>query len=385
MSPRVTFCVLNLRMGGQVSNLNSLAGPLLEAGIPSRFALPPGVPSSSKADLDAFGRKPLPSRLLGLWRMLRSLPKGEEDVLHLVLPTPAFAPVCWFIPTPTRRIILHSEGVPTSFDREHLALFREDPLFLLPRLILNHRALVKLMRRIPVTQLVAPRFFADWLRSAGFRRVADIPNIAGFQPEDSGELSGDVRDFLAGGGPTLAYIGHAHPVKGIHDLISAFPAALAKRPDLRLVLALSGDGDASKVCHSLESLPEQSRRAILLTGLVPVARLMRAIDLLLLPYRSLTSTTLYPSLLLEAEAAGCPVAISDLPEFAGLFHAKPPYLWTFPPGDTLALAAIMAEVQAKPAGPGSPSLTTLPSPADRMGALIQLYRQVLESAPAGRP
>ena len=56
-------------------------------------------------------------------------------------------------------------------------------------------------------------------------------------------------------------------------------------------------------------LPAQVKSRILITGTVPVGTVLGRLDALVLPYRMILSTTMVPSLLLEADLARCPVSV----------------------------------------------------------------------------
>ena len=68
----ITYCVLNLRMGGQVSNMHSLMRLVTQRGFDVRLALPDAV-DGSKAGLSAFAAWPAAKRARALWRMVRAL------------------------------------------------------------------------------------------------------------------------------------------------------------------------------------------------------------------------------------------------------------------------------------------------------------------------
>lgn len=374
--PEVTFCVLNLRMGGQVANLVGLADLLRARGLRVGFALPEGVAGPDKQSLARFACRPLLQRARALWRMLRALPAGPGHVVHLVLPTPAFAPLCRLLPTPLSRLLVQSEGLPTSLDAEHRRAFRDDPAFVLPRLALNHVRWVKAARGLPLAHLVTTPAYARLLTGLGFRDVTCVENLARFTAEDGAPLSADLDAFLAGGDPVVAYIGHAHPVKGVDDLVRAFALAQPRRPGLALLLALSGDGDARRVLRLVAGLPSGVRARIRVEGVVPVQRVLARVDALALPYRSLLSTTLYPSLLLEAGEAACPLLVSDLPELRDLFGPASPRLRLLRPGDGADLAEALAALPRRSVSGVHPPALRLPDPEARITALIDLYERL---------
>jgi glycosyltransferase involved in cell wall biosynthesis len=99
-------------------------------------------------------------------------------------------------------------------------------------------------------------------------------------------------------GRLLLYIGRLDRAKGVNDLIEAFTALAARRPDLRL--AFVGDGGEMPACRAVAAaLPGR----VFLTGALPMQELpdwIAACDILTLP--SWNEGT--PNVLLEALASG---------------------------------------------------------------------------------
>jgi glycosyltransferase involved in cell wall biosynthesis len=219
----------------------------------------------------------------------------------------------------------------------------------------------RLGRGLPCGHLATTTSLAEWLRFRKFRRVSCIPNFASLPPEQ-----GEVE---LGDGRWVAYIGHSHPVKGIDDLLDAFDVAAAVRSDLRLLIALSSDGDASRVEARLSRSPVRDR--IRRVGLVPVASVLRQVDALVLPFRNATTTTMYPSLLLEADLARCPVLVSLLPELLPILRFDSPDLMTFPPRRVDALARALAGV--RPRAARAEAVLRLPPEEARLDALLAAY------------
>jgi glycosyltransferase involved in cell wall biosynthesis len=126
---------------------------------------------------------------------------------------------------------------------------------------------------------------------------------------------------LAADGPLLLYVGNLKPAKGCVDLLDAFPAVLARRPDARLALVGAGAARATLEQRS-QALGIADR--VVLAGARGHAELpvwMRAADLLSLP----SHAEGVPNVILEAMACGLPVVASRvggipevLPASAGL-------------------------------------------------------------------
>ncbi|ENO82586.1 PEP-CTERM/exosortase 1-associated glycosyltransferase, Daro_2409 family protein [Thauera sp. 27] len=146
-------------------------------------------------------------------------------------------------------------------------------------------------------------------------RVTVIPNavdVEGFQ------LSGDAdpvlrRELGLEGCTTIGFVGSFYAYEGLDLLLDAFPALLAKRPDLRLLLVGGGPQDA-KLKAQTERLGVADK--VVFTGRVPhseVSRYYDQIDLLAYPRHSMRLTELVTPLKpLEAMAQGRLFVASDV-------------------------------------------------------------------------
>ncbi|WBL65214.1 MULTISPECIES: TIGR04063 family PEP-CTERM/XrtA system glycosyltransferase [unclassified Thauera] len=146
-------------------------------------------------------------------------------------------------------------------------------------------------------------------------RVTVIPNavdVEGFQ------LSGDADPILRRvlgleGCTTIGFVGSFYAYEGLDLLLDAFPALLAKRPDLRLLLVGGGPQDA-KLKAQTERLGVADK--VVFTGRVPhseVSRYYDQIDLLAYPRHSMRLTELVTPLKpLEAMAQGRLFVASDV-------------------------------------------------------------------------
>ena len=128
-------------------------------------------------------------------------------------------------------------------------------------------------------------------------------------------------------------------------LFVPFAIAAPQRADLRLVLALSMDGDRARIVERVQALPADVRAKVRIEGLVPVASVLKSIDALVLPYRSLATTTVYPSLLLEADVAACPVVVGGVDGLKGVLDYESRRCFVFPPRDVHELARTLLRVR----------------------------------------
>jgi glycosyltransferase involved in cell wall biosynthesis len=355
----VRFVVLNLRMGGQVASIQALIARLRARGVDADLARPRGLDATDKPALDAYGARPLHERLAGALALLR---EPVEDVLHLVLPSPSFAAVARLVRHP--RLVVQYEGPGLSLGRETLSAAAREPGFILPRLVLNHAAWARLGRRAGATHLATHPLIAAQLRALGFHDVRETPNLTAWLPEDDAPLP----PLGAAGDTLVGYAGHAHAVKGVDDLVTAFGIVTKDRPRLRLVLALSTDGDRGRILDRVARAPWHDRVTVL--GLVPIRALLARLDALVLPYRSMLSTTLYPSLLLEADAARCPAIVARLPELAPILREG---AVTVPPHEPAALAAALAAIGPRDDSRWRP-LVGLPPEEQTLDHLVAIYR-----------
>jgi glycosyltransferase involved in cell wall biosynthesis len=362
--------VPNLRMGGQFSTILSLRNMLVRRGVDAAVLLPDGVDGTSKADVQRFASEPLASRLpriLGLLRHARRL-AGDDAALHVVLPSPAFGGWLRMIGGPPDQLVVQYEARCTRFDSAHFRELRDDPVHIIPRLALNNAMWAPLGPRSRATHVGTYPLLANELRAIGCKRVAEIPNVSEFAPEDSD--AGPLPFTRGDGEVRIAYIGHCHAVKGVNDLVDAFAQAHRQRPELRLFLGISRDGNAKRVIAQVEQLGLDAIQ--LHDGLVPVERVLREIDALALPYRSAISTTIYPSLLLEANLAGCPVIAGAIPELDGVLD--PRGVDTFAPGDVGGLRDALLRVRRRS---GTVNVLTLPPTDAIVDRWIDLYRSLV--------
>lgn len=146
-------------------------------------------------------------------------------------------------------------------------------------------------------------------------KVTVIPNavdIEGFQL--SGEPDAALKSRLSLDGTTvIGFIGSFYAYEGLDLLLDAFPAMLAKRPELRVLLVGGGPQEANLKAQA-ERLGVANK--VIFTGRVPhgeVSRYYDLIDLLAYPRHSMRLTELVTPLKpLEAMAQGRIFIASDV-------------------------------------------------------------------------
>ena len=177
-------------------------------------------------------------------------------------------------------------------------------------------------------------------------KVTVIPNavdVEGFQL--SGEPDAVLKSQLSLDGTTvIGFVGSFYAYEGLDLLLDAFPAMLAKRPDLRVLLVGGGPQEAN--------LKTQAQRLgiadkVIFTGRVPhseVSRYYDLIDLLAYPRHSMRLTELVTPLKpLEAMAQGRVFVASDVGGHKELIRDGETGR-LFKAGDAGALAAAMEDM-----------------------------------------
>ncbi|MDN5851254.1 MAG: glycosyltransferase family 4 protein [Actinomycetia bacterium] len=134
------------------------------------------------------------------------------------------------------------------------------------------------------------------------------------------------------GGPRIGGVGRLVPEKGWDVAVAALPMVLSSFPDA--ILRIAGEGpELDALSAAGAGLPLE------LVGLLPtphaVAEFMRGLDVFVLPSRCEGM----PNVVLEAQACGVPVVVTEAP---GMASALGPAATVVPPGDPTALAAAIS-------------------------------------------
>ncbi|CCH75973.1 GDP-mannose-dependent alpha-(1-2)-phosphatidylinositol mannosyltransferase [Nostocoides japonicum T1-X7] len=139
--------------------------------------------------------------------------------------------------------------------------------------------------------------------------------------------------------PTLAFVGRIEePRKGLPVLAAAMPAILARHPRTRLFVAGPGDAETA-----VELLAPAVREATSFLGMVSdedKAALLASVSAYVAPH---TGGESFGIVLVEAMAAGAPVAASDLPAFLRVLGPGPAGV-TFTNEDPADLARVLGDL-----------------------------------------
>jgi len=159
----------------------------------------------------------------------------------------------------------------------------------------------------------------------------------------SSDASARTELGIPAGGKVMLYMGTFFEFSGLDRAVEAMPAALAKHPDLYLVLVGGGKLDTSLRSRVLEL--DLSERVIF-TGVVPYAllpRYLKVADVAINPFRPefLTNVAL-PHKVLQYMAAGVPAVSTRLSGIHGLLGDDSGVTWATSEDDVAEIAAELA-------------------------------------------
>ncbi|MBI3286514.1 MAG: glycosyltransferase family 4 protein [Chloroflexi bacterium] len=326
------------RLSGQIESLLALGTALQEIGHAVSLFSPMGEGAalslhSGDSDFYPNGHGPLVGSLGRMMRVLVRLTQvqREVDLIHLALPTPAFAWMGDYLRARvTRPLVIGFEGqlAPLS---QVLPRLPTAPRFYGPRALFNNRWVARLSRFTSLRYIVSTLVQAEELTGLGVApgRIVVLPNLSLLAPRDS-RTPRHVTSV-----PWVTYIGHYHPVKGVDVLLRAFPLVGREIPEAQLVLAWSGIGDPRPVYRLIGQLGMAAQTIHL--GKISVPELLSASRVLAFPYRLSIGQNLYPNLLLSALGTGVPLVSTELPAFRELLRDQETALLV-PPEDAQSLA-----------------------------------------------
>jgi glycosyltransferase involved in cell wall biosynthesis len=291
------------RIGGAESFARRLAAGLLELGLRADFVVY-GAPVSKRqatpAGIDLFYFAELPGAL-------RHLAEGYEHVLTMYLYPRDRLTYMFFRRRYRNRLICHQFyfGWPDAVLRRKAAFFDA-------RLYPFNGRLFCVSPRIL-------RYVENW-SDRGRLFLPPVPESYFLAPEDKSD----------GSKTRVTYIGRTDPGKGIEDVIQLF-TELKDSPGVEVAI----HGFHRRNAAVSEQIHESLRRQDTIPyhhedydGYTPemeagVGRILKETDVLVLPYRKLSSTIDTPLLLLEGMAALCAVVTRSLGDIISTYGPSP--------------------------------------------------------------
>ena len=242
------------------------------------------------------------------YRMVNKV-TNDHDIIVLILPNPAFAPLADLIKQRAKKpIIVNYES------RWHLLKdyqFVGDNLSWknIGRLIAFNRITSRISKKLCDRYVVSTNFQKNELIELGYKaaNVMSIPNCT--------NISKYRFQGTSYAGPkssrVVMYLGHFNHSKGVDVLVQAMPGVLRAVPNTVMALVWSGSGyENSRIQRSIHKHGLMNYTQVT-NGIVNIPEFLSRADVLVLPYRSLSRTRIIPSLLLEAFSVGVPLVVSD--------------------------------------------------------------------------
>jgi glycosyltransferase involved in cell wall biosynthesis/ubiquinone/menaquinone biosynthesis C-methylase UbiE len=302
--PALRYVLPNLRLGGQVELVRSALTELRRRGFDADALLPPGVNLDDRSSLDRYAHARSWWKKASDLRSLRAAVRRlhRECFVTVVLPSPALLPIGRWLAR-GKRAIFHFEGDGATLGDSLRELFHGGNPGAALRMSFTNPRLATARRDEEIfvigTEAAASRIAAV---SGGARPIV-LPQACDWSSDGVAVEEARMRLALPLNRPLVGYAGHPFSSKGWDALVEAFRIVRRRRPDALLVIASSGEGRRIDAAEDRINL-----------GITDIPLFLRAIDVLALPYRTLASTTLPPSLLLEGMAIGVPIVASDLPD-----------------------------------------------------------------------
>lgn len=301
----VKFHILNLRIGGQTESINALSNTLKDRGVETNLPLCWLINTEDKTQLNSYvNNNSIFRRFFHFF--LGFLNVKNNCIHHVVLPSPAWSWLIFIVKALSRkqRSIFQFEGYSLGYHekfRQILKWLKYDPLYYLIRLLLNNKLLAKLCPSKGVFYIVSSRLQAEELK--GYHvdpaLINIIPNISlpieKMEKEDSrSRLRLPMKSFIFGFAGALSH------VKGIDLLLKSYSLVLKRNQIKDCCLTIAGiEKPFIKIIDTNFDIKYMK--------FVDIRIFMSAIDILVLPYRTLLSTTIQPSLILEALTIGTTV------------------------------------------------------------------------------
>ena len=340
------ICLASLHpkvLSGQIDSLAGLGRALTRRGHTVNLVAPfdtDGLLDRTLISLDA-GTHSLTGAAM---KMLRTIPRiivaaNQAEIVHLALPTPAFSWVGDVVRsrTATPMIVSYEGHLAPGGQLLRPSRLRRSWRTYLPLWAVNNGVFGRMTSYTAARYVVSSEYQRQELAALGapaerlevVSNVVEQDKLARCEPEAARH---QLR--LPQGKKLIGYIGHFNDVKGVDILAAAFAQLVRRQPDAHLVLAWSGQGNPVPVRAPLAGLDDH----VTWLGKVHVGTFLCALDVLALPYRCTAGQGAYPSLVIEALHAGCPLVTSRLPLLEELLGPTETALLS-PPEQPAALAA----------------------------------------------
>lgn len=322
----------------QMVLFSRLADGLVRKGVGPRTILPDLLFGLERHQLEHYRGFSSARRWVDLWFWLRTLGQridNSEAVLHLVVPSPAWAWLVRLIDVPGERILLHYSGRAYGWDKANLMALVADPWLVGSALVANPLILSRLAKGLKVSHLTMDAHLAQSLTGMGCARVYQCPGLVELPSHGKDKPTGKPLGLPDPSLITVGFCGLGSPVEGLADLLRAMAMALPENPRLRLLLAVGDKQRLGKIQRLVMGLDLDDR--VEMVGVEDEERLLARVDAMVLPYRSEVVAPLYPRVLLAACAVGSPLITTAIPAWEHLFNLTSPRLTVISPGDISAL------------------------------------------------
>jgi glycosyltransferase involved in cell wall biosynthesis len=218
---------------------------------------------------------------------------------------------------------------------------------------------------------------ADQLRAVGFGDVRVIPPAV--------DLDKWRRQPRRDAPPVVLFAGHYDAGGGASEALAAAGAATRAGAQFRLVLAMRRRPGQDVRALNQELMTQAREEALgeveILGHVSDMYRLLTSADVVLFPPRALSGKADVPLTILEAMAAGRPVVLSDLPQFAILGDA----VLRAPAGDSELTGVLLARLLSQPRYWDAVANKGRTTVEERFGPVrfAERYRQLYEEVMSG--
>ncbi|MBF0109815.1 MAG: ChbG/HpnK family deacetylase [Magnetococcales bacterium] len=360
----------------QVVLYTRLIEGLTRKGHPPRHFLPDLLYGLERHHFERYRAFSTGRRILDLWFWLRSLDRrigNDLAVLHLLLPSPAWAWVTSWMAFPGERILLHYGGRAVAWDWATFRSLADDPWLVGRAMLGNPGFLSRRAGRVAGGHLTMEAATARALTAMGCAKVFQCPGLVEPLRPWQGPTFGEWKP-----GPDvirLGFSGMGTPLEGIDDLLRALAMAVADNPRLRLLLVVEEGQRVVTVRKTLQKLGLTERVDLVESGVD--GGIGGRVDVMVLPYRSALVAPLYPRALLDAACHECLVITTAISAWEHLFELTSPRLEIVSPGDVGALKRIFVTLNGRmDRARGGPAPLKAPTGHQGMEALAAIHQRM---------